>query len=157
MQNDPLNLRSLPNPAPPEDLWPSIAAALDDPPRSRVRRYLPVALAASLVLAVTGLQVIDMADDQPTHATTEYSELQLARATSARLEQLLRRQRDGVLDATAVESLAWMEQELGWLDVQLADNPSETRLWRQRAELLAEMASQYERNNWQARIQLASY
>jgi hypothetical protein len=157
MQNDPLNLRNLPAHTPPDDLWPSIAAALDDAPRKHARRYLFVALAASLVLAVAGLQVIDIADEHQTPSATGDSQLQLARAASARLEQLLRRQRDGVLDATAVESLAWMEQELGWLDVQLADNPSETRLWQQRADLLAEMAGQYERNNWQARIQLASY
>jgi len=160
MPNDPLNLRDLPAPSPPEDLWPSIAAQLDDPPRKHARRslrYLPTALAASLVLALAGLQVIDMAGDRSMPSANAGSELALARAASARLEQVLRRQRDGVLDATSVESLAWMEQELGWLDVQLADNPSETRLWQQRADLLAEMAGQYERNNWQARIQLASY
>lgn len=157
MHNDPLNLRNLPVYSPPEDLWPSIAAALDDVPRTRARRFLPAALAACLVLAVAGLQVIEIGDDQPMSSTNADSELQLARAASARLEQLLRRQRDGVLDATAVESLAWMEQELGWLDLQLADSPSETRLWQQRAELLAEMAGQYERNNWQTRIRLASY
>ena len=69
----------------------------------------------------------------------------------------LAQQRDGLLDATSVESLAWMEQELGWLDMQLADSPSDTRLWQQRANLLAEMASQYQRNNWQTELQLASY
>lgn len=157
MQNDPLNLRDLPAPRPPDDLWPSIAAALDDPPRKRAHSYLPVALAASLVLALAALQIIDVGGDRTVPSANASPELELARAASARLEQVLRRQQDGVLDATAVESLAWMEQELGWLDVQLADNPTETRLWQQRADLLAEMAGQYERNNWQARIQLASY
>lgn len=156
MQNDPLNLRKLPTSTPPDDLWPLIAAALVKPPRTRARRYLPAALAASLAVALIGIQTIDLADDQPI-SSTDTSELQMARAASARLEKLLRRQRDGLVDATAVESLAWMEQELGWLDVQLADSPSETRLWQQRVDLLAEMAGQYERNDWQARMRLASY
>jgi len=155
--NDPLDLRNLPSAPPPADLWPSIEAALDKPSRRRAPRYLSMAVAASLVLAVVAAQFLDVARTPGTSKAAANPELQQARAASARLERVLRAQRDGVLDATSIESLAWMEQELGWLDVQLADRPSEAGLWRQRTNLLAEMASEYQRNNWQSDLQLASY
>lgn len=157
MHNDPLNLRSLPARPPPDGLWSSIEATLDETAKPRAGRYLSMAAAASLALAIAAIQLSGPADQPATSAAAANPELQQARAASARLEQVLRRQRDGLLDAGSVESLAWMEHELGWLDVQLADNPSDTHLWRQRADLLAEMASQYQRNNWQSELQLASY
>lgn len=160
MKHDPLNLKNLPTSGPPDDLWPSIAAALDQAPKRPARsyrRYLPIAAAASLVVAVVAATLFESPEPVATPATRATPELQQARAASARLEQVLRRQRDGLLDANSVESLAWMEQELGWLEIQLADSPSDTRLWQQRANLLAEMASQYQSNNWQTELQLASY
>ncbi|MBL39069.1 MAG: hypothetical protein CMP07_11735 [Xanthomonadales bacterium] len=157
MKHDALNLKNLPASRPPDDLWDSIAASLDQAPRRPARRYwryLPIAAAASLLVTVVTTTLFEPFEQGATRANPE---LQQARSASARLEQVLRRQRDGLLDATSVESLAWMEQELGWLDMQLADSPSDTRLWQQRANLLAEMASQYQRNNWQTELQLASY
>lgn len=162
MNNDPLNLRNLPVPRRPDGLWPAIEAVLDDDAtnaaaRRRRRRYLATAVAASLVVAVTAVQFFDARDRGAAVSATANPELQQARAASARLERLLRNQRDGLLDAAAIESLAWMEQELGWLDVQLADRPSDIGLWQQRTDLLAEMSSQYQRNNWQTQLRLASY
>jgi len=156
MHNDPLNLQNLPARPPPDGLWSSIEATLDETAKPRAGRYLSMA-AASLALAIAAIQLFGPADQPATSAAAANPELQQARAASARLEQVLRHQRDGVLDAGSVEALAWMEQELGWLDVQLTDSPSNTHLWRQRADLLAEMASQYQRNNWQSELQLASY
>lgn len=157
MNHDPLNLRNLPTPEAPDDLWPAIAAELEQAPARQARPYVSIAVAAALVVAVASIALHSVPDNPTTTTTAANPELLQARAASARLEQVLRGQRDGMLDATSVESLAWMEQELGWLDVQLADSPSDTRLWQQRANLLAEMASQYQRNNWQTEIQLASY
>lgn len=157
MNRDPLNLRDLPAPRPPDDLWPSIEAELASVTKPRPRRYLPLAVAASLVLAAVSGVLFNLPDEPAAPLMTAGAELQQARAASARLEQELRRQRNGLLDTSSTESLAWMEQELGWLDVQLADSPSDTRLWQQRANLLAEMAGQYQRNNWQAELRLASY
>jgi len=173
MKNDPLNLKNLPASRPPDDLWPSIAAELAQTPKRPVRRYLLIAAAASLVVAIVTTMPFEPSDRRDyrsdyrsdyrgdyrgaTPAAQPNPELQQARAASARLEQVLRRQRDGLLDATSVESLAWMEQELAWLDMQLADSPSDTHLWQQRANLLAEMAGQYQHNNWQTELRLASY
>lgn len=157
MNNDPLNLRNLPAPRRPDGLWPAIEAALDETPGKRGRRYLPFALAASLALAVAAIQLFGPTQQGEDSLATAGPGLQQSRAASARLEQVLNSQRDGLLDAASIESLAWMEQELGWLDVQLADSPSNTDLWQQRVELLTEMANQYQRNNWQTQLQLASY
>lgn len=157
MNRDPLNLRDLPAPRPPDDLWPSIEAEMAAAAKRRPRRYLPLAVAASLALAAGSGVLFNLADDPATPAMNASAELQQARAASARLEQELRRQRNGLLDASSTESLTWMEQELGWLDIQLADSPSDTHLWEQRANLLAEMAGQYQRNNWQSELRFASY
>lgn len=157
MKNDPLNLRNLPAPAPPEGLWQSIETALDDAPRGRARRHLPAAVAASLALVMVSLQLPNPPDDSPMPSTAPNAELQLARAASARLEQVLRHQRDGVLEASAVESLAWMEYELGWLDMQLAEQPGDVELWRQRAGLLERMNRTYQQNDWRAEVRLASF
>lgn len=170
MDNDPLKLRNLPDPAPPQGLWSAIAENLDTAGRDEPTRdprpallagaWLPAAVAASLLVAVLVMLIaspLGTAPDRSTDRSEAPSALAQARSESAGLEKLLRHQRDGVLDASSVESLAWMETELGWLDLQLADSPADTGLWQQRVELLEQMAQQYERNSWQARIQLASY
>lgn len=164
MDNDPLNLRNLPNPAPPENLWSAIAADLDaagagnrQRPAWLPKRWIPIAAAASLAAVIAGVNLVDTTTDHPGDPVDAGFALAQARVESAGLERLLRRQRDGVLDASSVESLAWMEHELGWLDLQLAHSPEDARLWQQRVELLEQMTRQYERNSWQAGIQLASY
>ncbi|MEX0914795.1 MAG: hypothetical protein WD397_04860 [Wenzhouxiangellaceae bacterium] len=156
--SDPLNLRDLPTATAPETLWPAIASRLrDDDRRPRPPWLLPLGLAATLILAVVCARLIEFTPHEQPAASGSMSELQLARAASARLEQLLRHQRHGLLDASSVETLAWMENELGWLDMQLTNNPTDIELWQQRVELLQQMTRNYERNNWQAGIRLASY
>lgn len=157
MANDPLNLGKLPRSSPPADMWPDIAAALDRPQRKPRLSWIPVAAAATLAIAVVWAGIMYPDRNGPAPVTRADTELALARAESASMEEILRRQRNGVLDASAVESLTWMEQELGWLDVQLADSPTDATLWQQRGDLLAEMTALYERNSWRAEIQLASY
>ena len=162
MENDPLGLGGMPAIKPPESLWTAISGELDAAEtaarRSKARkRWISLAAAASLSLVVV---VVGLLNDSPISSpgsSTPDRELAQARSDSARLEQLLRQRRDGVLDAASVEMLVWMEHELGWLDMQLADRPDEADLWRQRADLLGQMTRHYESNSWQAEIQLASY
>ena len=73
------------------------------------------------------------------------------------LEASLRRQNLGAVNTASVESLVWLENELGWLDTRLASNPNDLDLWQQRNQLLEEMNQLYGRNSWQAQMQQASF
>lgn len=157
MNTDPLNLRELPTARAPDALWPAISSRLRDGERRQRQAWLPLSAVASIVVAALCVNLLLVVPNTPQPASRPDAELSQVRAASADLEQQLRRRRNGVIDASSVESLAWMENELGWLDMQLADNPVDVELWHQRVELLQQMIRYYERNNWQAGIQLASY
>lgn len=156
MPNDSLDLNSLPRLDPPAGLWPAIAADLERGRRPRRAAWMSLAAAASVALLVLG--VIVLAPDRgPPASTLAEPTLDQVVAVSASLEDRLRRQRDGIVDGAAAESLAWLESELGWVDTQLSEQPRDIELWQQRVALLGEMTRRYERHNWQNQLQLVSH
>jgi hypothetical protein len=158
MNNDPLNLRSLPQLDPPDGLWSDISDALDrrkrpTPPK---RGWAPLAMAASvaaLALCIALLRPADLPD--PTGGAA--NQLVRLQAVSAALESQLDAYRDGVVSATTVDVIARMEQELAWLDAELSETPDDPALWAERIALLGEMNQRYLRADWRTELMLASY
>lgn len=141
---------------PPADLWPAIAGELD---RRRKQRFMRRLLAATAVFLLAALVVVitqapDVANEGrlPTAQSVRLDGLQ---ARSARLEAELSTYRRGVVESDSLESLVWLEVELGWLDSQLADSPDDPGLWRQRVELLQELSRRYAREHWGNEILVA--
>ncbi len=163
---NPLNLNSLPPLDPPPALWASIRSELDQRQTARRHRrgiFFASAVAAVAVLAVV-INLVHQPDLSPGPESTsivamsaDESALIQARQVSALLEASLRRQNLGAVNTASVESLVWLENELGWLDTRLASNPNDLDLWQQRNQLLDEMNRLYGRNSWQAQMQQASF
>lgn len=156
MPNESPDLKSLPRLDPPAGLWPAIAADLERSHRPGRAAWLSLTAVASVALLVLAALVLAPDQDSPP-ITPAGPTLQQVVAVSASLEDRLRRQRDGLVDGAAAESLAWLESELGWVDTQLAEQPRDIELWQQRVALLGEMTRRYERHNWQSQLQLASH
>ncbi len=163
----PINrLDRLPALDPPPALWSSIRSELDQRAldrRHKNRGWLAAGLAAVLLLSVS----IGLLDDRkskgapgPGSAASlppEDPQLVQARRLSAALEAGLRRSQHSSVSSGSVESLVWLENELGWLDMRLANQPDSLALWQRRIELLGEMNRLYSRNDWQTQMQLTSF
>lgn len=142
--------------APPGDLWPAIAEKLDQRRKRRFMQRLS-ALAAAVLLAALAVVVIQ--SPQPLvdgdAVSAQAVELESLQARSARLESRLAAYGDGVVGGGSLEGLVWLEEELGWLDAQLAESPGDIDLWRQRLGLLEELNQRYARDHWGNEVLLA--
>lgn len=162
MASDPLNLRNLPRLDAPEGLWQGIAADLDaaasaqrEAPRRRSRAPLWAVTAAAVVTLAVALTLT--LQDPGFQADQEPARLAGLQALSAALETRLEQNRYGVVDAATADSLARIEQEIAWLDVQISASPDDPSLWTERVALLGEMNERYRRGDWRSELQLASY
>ncbi len=159
MNDDTNPLNNLPRLEPPAALWPAVRGELDQ--RRRDRQFRRWAQASMAVAAVAVLTVVVVLIQQPadhpfdTLAADDPALIE-ARQFSAAMEAQLRQQHLGAVSSASVESLVWLENELGWLDTRLASQPNDIELWQRRAVLLAEMNRLYERDSWQAQLQLTS-
>jgi anti-sigma-K factor RskA len=151
-------LHTLPTLGPPPALWPAIRSDLD---RHQLnRRFRHWAQASMAVAAVAVLAVVTVLIYHPDHSTdivlADDPALVQARQLSAAMEAQLRQQHLGAVSTASVETLVWLENELGWLDTRLASNPNDIELWQRRAWLLSEMNRLYGLNSWQAQMQLTN-
>lgn len=151
-------LRDLPLLDPPPALWRSIEGELDRRQTGRRQRRWAIvssAMAAAVVVAVA-VGLIQQPEIQPPAWPGNDPALVQARQVSALLEAQLRQQHHGAVSTSAVESLVWLESELGWLDVRLASDPKNLELWQRRTELLSEMNRLYGQNHWQSEMRLTN-
>ena len=167
-------LQELPSHSPPPALWSSIRAELDQRQQARRQRrstWISSSVAAAAVLAVL-LALVQQPDLAPTpelrpmveSGETESgqtmpsadSKLIQARQLSALLESQLRQNTLGAVNAASMDSLLYLENELGWLDIRLASQPDDLDLWQKRIELLSEMNRQYGQNSWQNDVRFTS-
>lgn len=168
MQQDPLNLRSLPQLSPPSDDWPAIAAALrEDRNKRNVRRTGGALLAIAASLAITaglilqrptglpvdqdgislpaiaqaGQQTSKQAGGNPVLSNSTDSLI----ALSQRLETNLRQIRSdiGALPTTSLIYQVELEDMVAQLDEELSMNPDSTELWSQRVRLLLDLSQLY--------------
>lgn len=151
-------LNKLPPLDPPPALWRSIENELDQRQASqRHRRWtlISASMAAVIVLAVVIGLVRQPEIRIPAQADIDPALVE-ARQISALLEAQLRQQHFGAVNTASVESLVWLENELGWLDMRLASDPNNLELWQRRSELLSEMNRLYGQSSWQAQMRLTS-
>lgn len=151
-----IDFTRLERPGPPDDLWPAIATELN---RRRRRRLMQrtSALAAAVLLAAIAVVVIQSSQPlvEGDAATARVGELESLQARCAHLESRLAAHGDGLVVSGSLEGLVWLEEELAWLDAQLAESPGDIDLWRQRLELLKELDQRYARDHWGNEILLA--
>lgn len=157
----PIDFSRMPDAAPPDDLWPAIAGALDRSKRRRLTQRLSAlaAMVTVVVLATVLVETPTPPQGEPTVAEAGGpAEVTLAdlRAASAWLENRLSVQRQRPVGGLEVESLMWLEAELAWLDEQLADAPQDRDLWQQRVALLTELNQRYAGGDWRREMLLAS-
>jgi hypothetical protein len=151
-------LRELPPLDPPPALWRSIEGELDRQHSARRQRRWAIAssaVAAAIVLAVV-VGLVQQPAIQPPAMPDSDPALVQARQVSALLEAQLRQQHYGAVNTSTVESLVWLESELGWLDARLASDPNNLELWQRRTELLGEMNRLYGQSHWQSEMRLTS-
>lgn len=156
-------LQALPQLSPPPALWAAVRDQMGQQARARRFRrkgWMISGLAAALALAV-GIGVFNTPSTPPPAPETASStpagtELIQVRQLSALLEARLRQQQVGAVSTGALESLVYLENELGWLDIRLASQPGDLELWQRRVELLDEMNRLYSRNHWQTQMKLTS-
>jgi len=156
-------LNELPSMTPPPALWSAVRTELDQRKHARRQRrftWISASMAAAAVLAV----VINVLPDpaitpafEPEQAMASVDrELVQARQLSALLESQLRQNTLGAINASSMDRLLYLENELGWLDTRLASQPNDLSLWQQRIELLGEMNRQYGLDDWQNDVRLTS-
>ncbi len=158
-------LKSLPPLDPPPALWASIRSELDQRRATRHHRRGAWVASAAAVVAVLALVInliyqperVPNGTSSVAITTADDSALIQARQISAMLEAKLRQHNLGAVNTASVESLVWLENELGWLDMRLASNPNDLELWQQRNQLLDEMNRLYGRNSWQSQMQMTSF
>ncbi len=141
-------LSKLPPLPAPLGLWPSIAARLDRR-RARNRRWLSFAAAASLGLAALCVHWLVTGPGEPGPGSGGASLLSETIRASAALETRLGTRRHAVIGLDQLERLAWLENELGWIDELLIDRPADARLWQRRVAVLDELDQGYAANEWQ--------
>jgi hypothetical protein len=171
IQQDPLNLQSLPSVSPPGDGWPVIEAALRRDQRRRTTlRYVggALAVAASVTLALGLLlqrPVSSPAEPSPeqslalappaTQGQPDAVDSEAAPATdpldamialSQRLEGRLRALRSGAgdLPAGVVVYQVELEDLVAQVDEELSGRPDSLALWSQRVGLLLDLDRLYE-------------
>ncbi len=162
---DPLNLRSLPPLDAPDALWGDIETTLDarsGRARSSTggtkRGWIPLAMAATVAAMALCIALLRGAYG-PVPASPDESLDPLVRlqAVSAALETQLDDYRYGAVSASTADSVARLEQELAWLDVQINQTPDDPVLWAERVALLGEINQRYIRSDWRSEMMLASY
>ena len=162
-QEDPLNLRSLPQLTPDKDGWPAIESALLE--RGRKRNWVRVAggalAAAATVILALGLFIGQPFDppavDQPGKAQSNPAEeLQSAPLRDPTLESLiamsqqlegrvrLYRDRYGDLPAGALVYQVELQDLIVQVDEELSMAPASVELWGQRVNLLLDVTQLYE-------------
>ncbi|MFU8831388.1 MAG: hypothetical protein ACNA7J_04440 [Wenzhouxiangella sp.] len=162
MHDDTNSLKNLPQLDPPAALWPAVRASLERRRLNRrFRRWTQVSMAVAAVAVLAVVVVLVQQPDRQSDSSTDAlvvndSALIQARQLSAAMEAQLRQQYLGAVSSASVESLVWLENELGWLDTRLTSQPDDIELWHRRAWLLAEMNRLYQRDSWQAQLQLTS-
>ncbi|MGY6588043.1 MAG: hypothetical protein ACXIUB_07090 [Wenzhouxiangella sp.] len=142
-------LKSLPPVDPPPELWTAIEATLEG--RQHRRRWLlGSGLVALLLVGLTlGLQWLPQ---HPSGESAEMAQLTELQALSAQLEAQLRDRLNTPLRLTDIETLILLDDELQWLDIQLASAPDAIELWQQRVDLLVERKRVYEQAHWQVQL-----
>lgn len=177
---DPLNLRSLPLVAPPEDGWSAIESELLDGHKRRTLARVgggALAAAAAVTLAFglylgqhdrsatepdpipTGQPALAAnAADPVTGAPPAEPELNDLIAMSQRLEGGLRayRSRYGDLPAGALVYQVELEDLIAQVDEQLSMNPDSPALWSQRVNLMLDLSTLYENSLRREYHQIAS-
>ncbi len=160
MASEPLKFDSLPPLTPPEGLWDAISRDLDaaEHKPARTPRRFAWPLAAAAMVAIAAIAVVLRSAPGPVDAVADEAEyLADLQTVSAALEADLAQHRFGVVNATTADALARIQQELAWLDVQIAADPDDSALWIERVALLGELNERYRRSDWQSELRLAHY
>lgn len=163
-------LAALPLEDAPAGGWAAVAQRLDArrfDPRRRIPRWLPLAAAAALALAVVPAWLPQPADEQPAAAATppaaiarEDTEagpasIEQLHAESARLEALLQYAHDGrMASGAAAVMAAEFDARIGAVDAALMrpglTAAQRTRLWRERVDVLRDFAGFESTRRWLA-------
>jgi hypothetical protein len=156
---------SLPLEGAPADGWATLSRRLDAR-RRRVRRWLPLAAAAALALAIVPAWLPQPAGEQPAvnatpasiarqHANAEPATLEQLHAESARLEALLQYARDGrMASGAAAVMAAEFDARITAVDAALMQpglSPERRmQLWQERVEMLRDFAGFESTRRWLA-------
>lgn len=151
-ERDPMNLRDLPHPTPPQGLWDSIAERLDEPPQVR-RRWPDLAAAAALGVLALSLTLVQGPGTDPGNGADLRDWWALSDALETRLESL---QTGGVMDADALGRVSNLESRLDRVDARLAASPRDPELWAERVQLLDELNNAYAGQVWLAQMDMTS-
>jgi hypothetical protein len=144
-------LRALPAPTPPRSAWPDLAARLAARRRRARTRWIGAGLAAGVTLALGlafALRSTDAVAPTAGVAHTESTPVPADNALIARnqqLEEALRRAdaRALPLDGGAALASAEIEDLIGMVDLELSyvsDRDNARALWRQRLDLMQQLA-----------------
>jgi len=166
---DPFGLKRLPEPEPPGDAWPHIAAALERNQKNRRTKYR-LAAAAVVILALgvfwqlpkapiaMGTQTPAVAEISPTPATAGENSLESLISLSQKLELSLRARRAelGVVPAQALIYQVELEDLVSEIDEAINQEPQSRELWSQRVNLLLDLNQLYERQLRRDYRQIAS-
>ena len=154
-------LNELPSATPPPALWSAVRTELDQRRHARRQRRFTWASASVAAAAVLAVAINLMPDPavtptfEPGTATASLDPaLVQARQLSALLEAQLRQNTLRAVNASSMDRLLYLENELGWLDTRLASQPNDLSLWQRRIDLLGEMNRQYSLGDWQNDVRL---
>jgi len=153
-------LNDLPLETPPPALWSAVQTELDQRKYARRQRrftWISASAVAALLLVAINLMPDPTASPSfvPDTATASLAaELIQARQLSALLEAQLRQNTLRAINASSMDRLLYLENELGWLDTRLASQPNDLSLWQRRIDLLGEMNRQYGLGDWQHDVRL---
>ncbi len=147
-EQDPLNLRSLPQVAPPSDSWPQIRAELA---RGRQKRRLATRLGGALAAAAAVTLALGLYLQQPSPGpapieTPAPQTLDSVIALSQQLESRVRAYRSGV-GGMPTDSLVYqveLEDLIAQVDDELSMRPDSVELWSQRVNLLLDLDALYQ-------------
>ena len=146
---DPLNLHSLPDAAPPADVWPDIQARLalssrtaSNRPANWIAAAAMLAVALGLTLWITGQSTVDPASPELAQWVNY----------SMDLEEQLRNVEDTRTRYRGHEALAVAQLQLmlAAVDAELESTPQENqlRLWKQRAVVLNDLLAVQGTQGW---------
>jgi len=166
---DPFGLKRLPEPEPPGDAWPQIAAALNRNRKIRRTRYR-LAAAAVVILAMgifwqlpkvpsaTGTRTPAVAETSPIPEAAGENSLESLISLSQKLELSLRARRAelGVVPAQALIYQVELEDLVSEIDEAINQEPQSRELWSQRVNLLLDLNQLYERQLRRDYRQIAS-